>query len=115
MDYPTGFAQRFLRWADAFGGGWANADFDAGQIDFFSEYDRDSADGRSAPIGARLIVDDVGLAPFWEELAHEAKGSYPELLIEDAAMTMLAVDIDEFLSTNYSPAPRIFLIAEVLR
>jgi hypothetical protein len=113
MDYPAGFAQRFLRWADAFRGGWANADFDAGQIDFVSEYDRDGGNGRT--IGARLLVDDVGLAPYWEGLAREATGSYPELRIEDAAMTMLAVDIEEFLSTNYSPAPRFFLITEVLR
>ena len=116
MDYPSGFAQRFLMRLVDFGPAWANMDLQTGRIDLVSEDDdgRTNANDEDAPVSARIIVNDAGIQPHWLGLVEEATVFYPRMPVEEGVISMLATIIDEYTATGYTPPPRLFNVSQIL-
>jgi hypothetical protein len=105
VEYPTGFARRFLDWARTAGPAWANIDVELGEIDYVDDAPEHSA---------RIHLDDEGLMPKWPSLLREGRAFYPRLSGEEGAMVMLTVGIEEFLRTTNDPRePRYFMIQQL--
>jgi hypothetical protein len=114
MDYPDGFARRFLEQAAKYGHAWANVDLDAGEIDYVNTLD-DASDPEVSDANARVQITDSEIEPAWEDLIGEARSFYPSLPIEQGVYALLSVIIEETLLTNYLPPPRVFTIGQILR
>jgi hypothetical protein len=114
VDYPKGFARRFLEEAASYGHAWANLDLDSGEIDYIED-PSDSADDEVSTATARVAIADKDLEPVWGDLVSEARSFYPSLPIEESVGALLSVIIEEFVLTNYTPAPRFFSLAQILR
>jgi hypothetical protein len=113
VDYPYGFARRFLDQAARYGHAWANVDLDVGEIDYVED-PSDTTDDDVNTASARISVTDTDLQPAWDRLVREALAFYPSLRIEEGAATILSVCIEEFPLTNNEPAPRFFTVSQIL-
>ena len=105
IQYPSGFASRFLEWARAAGPGWGNVDAERGELNYVDD------DGR---VSARIRIDDEGLIPRWRGLVGEGRALFPRLSDEERAMVMLSLSIEEFVLTTDDPRqPRYFTLRDM--
>jgi hypothetical protein len=109
MNYPNGFAERFLNYMNANSHLNIGIDSDGGWIDYPAEGD----DG-DVKFGGRVYVADDQLRAAYEAISIHASHFYPDVSGEEATMAMLALSIWEIVGNETQLGPKNFMVEHIV-